>query len=101
MNEKTETLSTVAVDPLVMRIGAILTYVDHGTRRPCGQTVGADGAGTYCKIFLGPIDRANEAARNLVREIDGREPGRITDICIVTAENGYYGSPITITDLGA
>ncbi len=36
---------------VIMSINAVITYRDNGTRRPCGQIVGADGRGDYAVLF--------------------------------------------------
>ncbi len=73
-------------------IGAVLTFRHHGAKGTGGQTVGADGTGTFCVIFTGGPSAAEIAAYKYARKLDRCVAG-ISDVCIVADIEGYFGSP--------
>ena len=70
-------------------IGTVLTYEHKGMPGPCGQTVGADGAGTYAVVFLGDSAEATEfAACQYAKQ--WLDKTYIKNLHIVSAVEGYY-----------
>ncbi len=84
-----------------IRIGAVITYYDTGTKQRCGQTMGADGSGGYCVVFLGEPEQAEEAAREYIKKIDKHARGRIKEVHLVSALETYHGLPVLVIDLNA
>ena len=79
-----------------MTINAVLTYRDKGTRRACGQTVGADGRGDYAVLFDSEtVPEAEDAAYAYVKQLDEYERGRICDVKIIAGEY-FSGNSIRI-----
>lgn len=70
-----------------MKIGCILYFKYNGGRGPCGQTMGADGAGSYVYVFYGDPIEAEIKAREFLARIKN-----IAYADIVSGEEGYYGS---------
>ncbi len=79
-------------------IGAVLTFKHCGSRGTGGQTVGADGSGTFCVIFTGEPSAAEIAAYKYARKLDRCIAG-ISDVCIVADIAGYFGSPFSVVDI--
>ena len=81
-----------------MPINAVITYRDNGTRRPCGQTVGADGRGDYAVLFdTETPEKADETAREYIKKLNQYEyQGRITNIVLVVAYEGFCGNAFHI-----
>lgn len=80
-------------------IGAVLTYLDNGSRRICGQTLGADGRGMFAVLFESEtVDMAHEKAREYIGNIVSKSEykGHITEIHIVPAEECYYGNAVRV-----
>ena len=79
-------------------VGAIVTYIDNGTRRPCGQTVGADGKGLYAVVFESDnIDAAEEEARSFIKKLEASREYfcHYTEIHLVIAGEYFSGPSIT------
>lgn len=70
-----------------MKIGCILYFKYKGGGGVCGQTVGADGAGSYAYVFYGDPIEAEMKAREFLAKIKNVEYADI-----VSGEEGYYGS---------
>ena len=77
-------------------LGAVLTYTDPGGHGACGNTVGADGCGDYAVLFMGSSEEAETAAREYINSL--QRCIRVRNICLVTAEEGWLGCPITIIE---
>lgn len=77
-------------------IGAVLTWMDSGTKRPCGQTVGADGRGYFCVIFIGDPDIAWTAAIDYCKGLEGFERGRISEVHLIPMIEGFHGFHIRV-----
>jgi hypothetical protein len=76
-------------------IGTVLTYQFEGVSGACGQTVGADGAGTYAVVFLGDNVEATEfAACQYARKLT-----RIRHLHIVSAKEEYSGIPLRVVQV--
>lgn len=83
-------------------IGAIITYKNNGTHHPCGQTVGADGRGTWAIIFNAEtIELAEKEAYQYIDKLKDYAEylGHITEIHIITAEETFCGNGIQIIDV--
>lgn len=77
----------------------VLTYSIRGGKRPCGQTVGADGSGDYAVIYTGYSNYdANQKARELLRQIE--KTHILGDVILVDNIEYWSGCPIRI-DRGA
>ena len=77
-----------------MNIRAVLTYTKIGNRTPCGNTVGEDGSGTFSVVFVGSCETAEKRARQFIRDLETIHT--ICDVHLVTSEDSYCGSHITI-----
>ena len=87
-------MSGLTIDSSAL-LGAVLTYTDPGGHGACGNTVGADGRGDYAVLFMGSSEVAETAAREYINSLQSR---RVRNICLVTAEEGWLGCPITIIE---
>lgn len=77
-------------------VGAVLAYYSHGTRRPCGQAIGADGSGDFAFIIHGTPDLAEQWALDHVRT---RATGgcKLSSVVLVRSDQeGWYGTSLTI-----
>lgn len=81
----------VAVDA---PIGAVLAYDTNGHSKPCGQTMGANGAGQFVVVFHGTIEQSDAAAREHIRRLE-HAGYRFNTCLLVNAEEGYHGPVIT------
>lgn len=80
-------------------IQAVITYRNNGTHRACGQTVGADGRGTFAILVEADTPEAGEekAYTHVKLLKDSMEyPKHITDIVVVDGYEGYGGKAITV-----
>jgi hypothetical protein len=93
MEQQDATSEHIAPPALNAGLGAVLTYTDHGGYGACGNTLGADGAGDYAVLFMGEPVAAMLAARKYISEKSNR--ARVTNVCIVDAQEGYCGCPIS------
>lgn len=61
---------------------SVLTYRSRGHTRPCGTTIGANGAGDYAVVYYGDADVANQHAKGLIQ---GAENGghRLSNVMLV------------------
>ena len=78
-------------------IQAVITYRNNGTRRPCGQTVGADGRGTYAILIEAETPEAgDEKAKDQIRQLEkcAEYSKHITDIVLVVGYEGFCGNAI-------
>ena len=74
-------------------LGAVLTYTCQGRSGIYGATMGANGAGEWCVLFMGtPVDAENAAAEYLRRLERGGY--RISAHSIVTNEPRFTGNSI-------
>lgn len=67
-------------------IVGILYYCTKGHGRPCGQIVGSNGAGGFCRIYTGDKEAALQKARELLRDLESNGH-RITHADYVEVEN--------------
>lgn len=85
------------MDELLKQVGGILTYRTSGHRRPCGQTVGADGSGTFCIIFSGSPEDAEDKARAYIRKLELDTYVIENVLFVANDDNGsFYGNPIKV-----
>lgn len=76
---------------------AVLAYSTNGHNKPCGQTMGANGAGDFALLLYGPVAQVDKVARDHIRAL---ETGgyRFNSVTLVFNEDGYYGPLIKIVD---
>lgn len=74
-------------------LGAVLTYSTSGHARPCGQTMGANGAGDFALLIYGKPHEAEAAARKHIQELEA-SGYRIKTATLVTNEECYSGPQI-------
>lgn len=76
----------------------ILTYKDTGSKRPCGQTVGANGAGAFAIIFNGDDEKAiHDEIKKILDRID--HDGRLDGYCVVWDGDHFSGPAIRTINL--
>lgn len=97
MNEVNEASPAAKAATLSDLLGGVLSYTTTGHRRPCGQTVGANGAGDFCIVFLGNREDAEIKAREHLRKME-TNGYRITAAIFVPNDDlgGYGGNPLRI-----
>ena len=71
---------------------AILTYENLGSKRLCGQTIGADGTGEFCIIYTGDEIKIHSAIKELLFSLE--KTRQLGKYIIVWDEETYFGSPI-------
>lgn len=78
-------------------LGGVLSYSTAGHRRPCGQTIGANGCGDFCIVFLGDREQAETKARDYLRNME-KNGYRITQAIFVPndEQGGWGGNPLRI-----
>lgn len=81
------------------KIGGVLTYKKKATTRPHGQILGADGAGEYAVVIYGTPEQADIYSREFIHKHE-KHGARICDCCFVSSEEGYYGSPLEVAEVG-
>jgi hypothetical protein len=86
---------TTALDGVVSsaELGAVLTYTTSGHSRPCGQIMGANGAGDFALLIYGKPHEAEATARLHIRELESAGY-RIKAATLVPNEEGYSGPQI-------
>lgn len=74
----------------------MITYIDNGTRKACGQILGADGRGKRAVLFdTATPEEAEKAAIEYIKKLEQYEyKGRITNITLVVAYEEFCGDPI-------
>ena len=77
-------------------IGAVLFFDSPGSRGPHNQTIGADGSGEKCVIFLGEVEEAHSKALQYLKDYQGYLGRRVKTCFIVRNEEGVSGQPVTI-----
>lgn len=77
-------------------LGAVLTYRTRGHNKPCGQTVGANGAGDFAILIYGSPEEAWKLARDHLERME-RAGVKIDEALIVPNYEGYSGPFITTT----
>lgn len=76
------------------RSASVVLSVLLGPRRCVhGQTIGADGAGSYAFVFYGDSDKSEEMARAKIRQIE--QSGQRVEWAILSSGEGYCGPFIT------
>lgn len=75
-------------------LGAVLTYSTTGHNKPCGQTVGANGAGDFAVLIYGTPEEAWKLARDHIECLE-RAGYKIDEALIVPNYEGYSGPFIT------
>lgn len=79
-------------------IGTVLTYEHTGIRGACGQTVGADGRGTYAVVFLGENVDATDAAAYAYVALHLQKP-YVKQVRVVSASECYSGIPLQVVQV--
>ena len=97
MNEVSEASPAAQAAMLSELLGGVLSYTTTGHRRVCGNTVGANGCGDYCIVFLGNKEQAENKARDHLRKMEANGY-RITAAIFVPNDEmgGYNGNPLRI-----
>ena len=78
-------------------VQAVITYRNNGTRRPCGQTIGADGSGTFAILISADTpEEGDELAREQIKKLESYAQYRahITDVVLVVGYEMYGGNAI-------
>jgi len=98
-NTQTENSAADGLSDLTAVLGGVLSYSTTGHNRPCGQTIGANGAGDFCLLITGNPQRAEVKAREYLRNLESRGY-RITAAIFTPydAMASYYGNPIAVID---
>lgn len=79
-------------------IGTVLTYEHAGIRGACGQTVGADGAGTYAVVFTGEtVEETDFAASQYIQK--HLQHAYIKRVHFVSATETYSGIPLQVVEV--
>jgi hypothetical protein len=79
-------------------IGTVVTYEHKGMPGPCGQTVGADGSGTYAVVFTGEtVEETDFAASMYIKKY--LQQAYIRNIHFVSASEGYYCIPLQVIEV--
>ena len=94
---QTENRAADGLSDLTAVLGGVLSYSTSGHNRPCGQTIGANGAGDFCLLITGDPQRAEETARQHLRNMESRGY-RITSAIFTPHDEmaSYCGNPITV-----
>lgn len=72
----------------------VLAYQTSGHSRPCGQTIGSNGAGDFAMLIYGNPEKAQKhAARHLKMLEDSGH--KVEKSILVLNEEGYTGRSIT------
>jgi hypothetical protein len=80
-------------------IGGILAYTAKGSNRPCGQTVGADGAGDFAIVIYGTHEQAEAEVRKRVRAMEQNGLRFEKFIFVPNDPDGcYFGNPLSFID---
>lgn len=97
MSETNEASPSVNAAMLSALLGGVLSYTTTGHRRVCGNTIGANGCGDFCIVFLGDREQAEVKARDYLREMEANGY-RITAAIFVPNDElgGYGGNPLRI-----
>jgi hypothetical protein len=79
-------------------LGGVLSYTTTGHRRPCGQALGANGAGDFCIVFLCDREQAETKARDYLRKMESNGYRITTALFVPNDKNdgGYGGNPLRI-----
>lgn len=77
------------------RVGAVMTYSTTGHNRPCGQIIGANGAGDFAVIITGTPDNAITFARRYLCALE-QNGYRVTEAHVVPNEDCYAGPQIIV-----
>ena len=91
-----EIKSEAAITPVLSTdgLGAVLTYRTSGHSKPCGQVIGANGAGEFAMLIYGTPEQARKLAIEQLAELE-RSGYKIDDATIVQNDEGYSGPFIT------
>lgn len=97
MNEVNEASPAAPAAMLSALLGGVLSYTTTGHRRVCGNTIGANGCGDFCIVFLGDREQAETKARDYLRNME-KNGYRITAAIFVPNDElgGYGGNPLRI-----
>lgn len=80
-------------------IGGIFVYSTNGHRRPCGQTVGANGAGDFAIVIYGTPEQAEAETRERVRAMEQSGLHLTEALFIPNDPDGCYsGNPLSFID---
>jgi hypothetical protein len=78
-------------------VGGVLSYSTAGHTKACGQVIGANGAGTFCVIFVASPEDAAEMARQHIRKLEREGHAGITALFAPNDDTaGYHGNPISV-----
>lgn len=91
---RTETEADISPVLSTAGLGAVLTYSTTGHNKPCGQTIGANGAGDFAILIYGTPEEAWELARDHLKRLE-RSGYKIDEALIVPNYEGYSGPFIT------
>ena len=91
MNEVNEASPAAPAAMLSELLGGVLSYTTTGHKRPCGQTIGANGAGDFCIVFLVNREQAETRAREHLRKMEANGYRITAAIFVPNDENGGYG----------
>ena len=81
-----------------MEITAILTYDTKGHIHPCGQTVGANGAGQFAIVYYCSIEEASRDANQRIKSLE-KAGHKVESIHFI--ENGMNFGGHTIKQVGS
>jgi len=81
------------------QIGGILIYENLGHNRPCGQLMGANGAGTFGVVFYGSPEAAYKDSKTYIEDLRG-QGYRIKSVMFVPNEATAFGDQISFIDTG-
>jgi len=97
MSETNEASPAANAAMLSALLGGVLSYTTTGHRRVCGNTIGANGCGDFCIVFLGDREQAETKARDYLRNME-KNGYRITAAIFVPndEQGGWGGNPLRI-----
>lgn len=83
-------------------IGGIFAYSTNGHRRPCGQAIGANGAGDFAIVIYGTHEQAEAEIRERVRAMEQSGLRLTVALFIPNDPDGCYsGNPLSFIDASA
>lgn len=81
-------------------IVGILFYESTGHNKSCGQTIGSNGSGSFCVVYYGDAEKANNDANELLNNLIKNGYG-ITHSAYVENNSlaSYNGSPVSFKNV--
>ena len=76
---------------------AVLVYTSAGHSKPCGATVGANGAGDYATVYFGNSDLADQHAKEHIKKTVSAGH-RLTNAILVDGFSGEHALTVINTD---